>query len=215
MERNWWSGKSTHYEKIQNCKRVISIWKKSTRTNSEILIKKLHDKIEKNYADNNASLEDLQDLKKILEDAYTEEEIFLYQKSSQNWLALGDKNTKYFHALTKQRRAKNKILGILDNHGTWVDNEEGIDRITVDYFKNLFSSSNSEDPAFALRNISPSVTLAMNESLVRKVTEAEVKRALFSLNPTKAGTRWDDCSFLSTVLGSNKWRSYQHGEEFF
>ncbi|KAG7600426.1 Endonuclease/exonuclease/phosphatase superfamily [Arabidopsis suecica] len=186
-----WSGEGLREDrpimkKIQNCKRVISIWKKSTRTNSEILIKELHDKIEENYADDNASVEALRDLKKQLGDAYTEEEIFWYQKSRQNWLALGDKNTKYFHALTKQRRAKNKILGILDNNGVWVDNEEGIERVAVDYFEKLFTTSNPIDPSMALRDISPSVSSAMNESLVKEVTEEEVKRALFSLNPTKA-----------------------------
>jgi N6-adenosine-specific RNA methylase IME4 len=71
-----------------------------------MLIKELHDKIEENYADDSASLEELRDLKKRLGEAYTKEEIFWYQKIRQNWLALGDKNTKYFHASTKQRRAK-------------------------------------------------------------------------------------------------------------
>lgn len=37
-----------------------------------------------------------------------------------------------------------------------------------------------------MRDIFPSVSPAMNESLVKEVTEEEVKRALFSLNPTKA-----------------------------
>jgi len=121
-----------------------------------------------------------------LGDTYTEEEIFWYQKSCQNWLALGDKNTKYFHALTKQRRAKNKILDILDNNEVWVDNEEEIEKVVVNYFKNLFSSSNMVDPSLVLRDISPSVSPTMNEFLVKEVTEEEVKRALFSLNPTKA-----------------------------
>jgi len=186
-----WSGEGLREDrpimkKIQNCKRVISIWKKSTRTNSEVLIKELHDKIEENYADDSASLEELRDLKKRLGEAYTKEEFFWYQKSRQNWLALGDKNTKYFHASTKQRRAKNKILGILDDNGVWVDNEEDIERVAVDYFENLFSSANMIDPSIVLRDISPSVSSTMNEFLVKEITEEEVKRALFSLNPTKA-----------------------------
>jgi len=48
----------------------------------------------------------------------------------------------------------------------------------VDYFKNLFSSSNMVDPSLVLMDISPSVSPAMNEFLVKEVTEEEVKRAL-------------------------------------
>jgi len=81
---------------------------------------------------------------------------------------------------------KNKILGILDDNGVWVDNEEDIERVAVDYFENLFSSANTIDPSIVLRDISPSVSSTMNEFLVKEITEEEVKRALFSLNPTKA-----------------------------
>jgi len=101
-------------------------------------------------------------------------------------MVLGDTNTKYFHASTKQRRARNRIIGILDQNRVWVDNEEGIEKVAVSYFDNFFSSSVSRDPTNVLKDVHVAVTPRMNEALTKEVTEEEVKRALFSLNPGKA-----------------------------
>ena len=173
-------------KKIQNCKRVISIWKKSTQTNSEKLIKELQDQIDRTHEDDLAPPQALRELNWKLCEAYREEDFFWFQKSRQDWMALGDKNTKYFHASTKQRRARNRIIGILDQNQVWIDNEEGIEKVAVSYFDNLFSSSTSRDPSEVLRDVPVTVTPRMNDFLTKEVTEEEVKRALFSLNPRKA-----------------------------
>lgn len=59
-------------------------------------------------------------------------------KSRELWFKEGDKNTKYFHAIAKQRRAKNKIIRLLNQDGLWVDKEVGIEGLAVDFFKDLF-----------------------------------------------------------------------------
>lgn len=40
---------------------------------------------------------------------FRDEEIFWKQKSRNTWLRVGDQNTKFFHATTKQQRARNRI----------------------------------------------------------------------------------------------------------
>ena len=58
------------------------------------------------------------------------------------WLREGDRNTKKFHALTKQRRARNKITQLLDADGNIVEDEEELVAIATSYFRQIFESSN-------------------------------------------------------------------------
>ena len=59
----------------------------------------------------------------------------------------GDRNNKFFHALTKQRRARNKIIQLRDANGNVVEDEEGLVAIDTSYFRRIFESSNPEDLA--------------------------------------------------------------------
>ena len=77
------------------------------------------------YADDNATTTtgEIAAALKELSDAFKAEEIFWKQKSRVFWLREGDKNTKKFHALTKQRRARNKITQIIDANRNIVEDE--------------------------------------------------------------------------------------------
>ena len=56
-------------------------------------------------------------------------------------LRKGNRNTKFFHALTKQRRARNKIIQLRDANGNVVQDEEGLVAIATSYFRQIFESS--------------------------------------------------------------------------
>jgi len=169
------------FQKIRNCRQTKSIWKKSNKTNTEKLILELHSQLDLAYEDENFSTEDLLALK-----WYRDEEIFWKLKSREIWFQLGDMNTKIFHASTKQRRARNKILGLLNQDGLWVDNEVEIEHLAENYFETLFTTSDPQVFDSALREVPVLITEEMNKSLTKVISPEEVKRALFSLNPDKA-----------------------------
>ena len=102
------------------------------------------------------------------------------------WLREGDRNTKKFHALTKQRRARNKITQLLDENGNIVEDEEGLVAIATSYFRQIFESSNPEDIEEALAQVPTMITGTMNDNLIALVTKWEVKLALFAMHPEKA-----------------------------
>ena len=102
------------------------------------------------------------------------------------WLREGDINTNFFHALTKQRRARNKITQLLDASGNIVEDEEGLVAIATSYFRHIFESSNPEDIEDALYQAPTTVTGAMNNNLTAPVSEWEIKLALFAMHPEKA-----------------------------
>ncbi|KAK6139221.1 hypothetical protein DH2020_027041 [Rehmannia glutinosa] len=52
------------------------------------------------------------------------EEDFWHQKSSCKWIVEVDRNTKYFHTITKQKRLKSRISSIEDNGITLTDDSD-------------------------------------------------------------------------------------------
>ena len=54
-------------------------------------------------------------MKKInerLKGLWNEEEVYWFQRARVNWLKMRDKNAKFFHQATTQRRRNNKVLRI-------------------------------------------------------------------------------------------------------
>ena len=173
-------------EHISSCRKAMSEWKKQHNINSAKLVEELKEKVEGLYADDNATTEKIAAALKELSDALKAEEMFWKQKIRVFWLREGDKNTKFFHALTKQRRARNKITQLLDANGNIVEDEEGLVAIATSYFWQIFEFSIPEDIEEALSEVLSTITGSMNDSLTAHPSEWEVKLALFAMHPDKA-----------------------------
>lgn len=93
----------------------------------------------------------------------------------------GDKNTKYFHAKTKQRRHRNRILHIEDDQGRSYSKAKDIQSHIIKYFKSLHKSNGVNISLHLLNGIPKSVTEEINRSLTRAVSEEEIKSALFAM----------------------------------
>ena len=102
--------------------------------NSEKLVEKLKEKVEGLYSNDDATSEEIADALKERSAALKAEEMFWRQKSRILWLREGDRNSKYFHVLVKQRRARNSITQLLDDNGNVVEDEEGLVAIATSYF---------------------------------------------------------------------------------
>ena len=123
---------------------------------------------------------------KELTETLKAEEKFWKQKSRIFWLREGDLNTMFFHAITRQRKARNKITCLLDSAGNLVEDEEKLVAIATDYFRELFESSNPELIDEALANVTTTISDQINADLMAPVSEWEVKLALFAMHPEKA-----------------------------
>ncbi|XP_033134325.1 uncharacterized protein LOC117127773 [Brassica rapa] len=173
-------------EHISSCRRALSEWRKLNNVNSAKLVEELKEKVEGLYADDIATTEEIAAALKELSHALKEEEMFWKQKSRVLWLREGDRNTKFFHALTKQRRARNKITQLLDENESIIEDEEGLVVVATSYFRQIFESSNPEEIEEALAQVPTTITGAMNDDLTAPVSEWEVKLALFAMHPEKA-----------------------------
>ncbi|KAL5858823.1 hypothetical protein ACOSQ4_000119 [Xanthoceras sorbifolium] len=112
--------------------------------------------------------------------------MFWHQKSRNNWLRCGDRNTKFFHLSTMIRRRRNKIEGLRDVNGDWVDDKFGLKRIACDYFISLFSYKNASFDYTSLPALFPTIDDISRENMCKGISEEEVKSSLFDIGGLKA-----------------------------
>lgn len=97
----------------------------------------------------------------------------------------GDRNTKYFHAVTKNRRAQNRIRKLVDDEGREKTSDVELGKVAEAYFKKLFTSEDIGYQIRELEDVIPPVDAFMNDLLLAPITMEEVKNVTFSINPHK------------------------------
>lgn len=97
----------------------------------------------------------------------------------------GDKNSRFFHASTKQRRARNRISRLIDDRGQIAESKDDLVVVATKYFRDLFQTSDPSEIQQALIHVRYSITGAMNVELTKAITEMEVKKAFFTMHPAK------------------------------
>lgn len=85
--------------------------------------------------------DELKRVENQIDNILADEEMFWKQRSRAVWLKEGDRNTKYFHAKALARRKKNKIHGIEDENGDWIEDVEVV-KIFYKYFHHIKPISN-------------------------------------------------------------------------
>lgn len=101
---------------------------------------------------------------------------------------IGIPNTRYFHAVTRGKRIRNTITSIQDSNGVIGKGQKEIAKFAEDYFKNLYTSANTDPRLYTrvFQGFQKRVTEAMSQDLLRMVTEEEVKDAIFDMGPHRA-----------------------------
>ncbi|KAF8080175.1 hypothetical protein N665_0969s0004 [Sinapis alba] len=105
------------YTIIKQCRNALSHWRSKRNINSGKIITLLKKDIQNAYEAPCIDYAYLANLKAQLQFQYRLEEEYWRMKSRVLWLQAGDRNTKYFHAKTRQRRKYNIIIHIQDEKG--------------------------------------------------------------------------------------------------
>ncbi|KAG7548149.1 hypothetical protein ISN44_As12g033560 [Arabidopsis suecica] len=179
-------GNAKFVEKLSNCRRAISQWRRQLTPFGRQTIEEIKSELFAAQRDDGRSQEEIKDLTMRLKEAYQDEELYWHQKSRSSWMQLGDNNSKYFHALTKQRRARNRISGLHDENVIWSVEDKDVQNIAVAYFKKLFTTTKPEAFEDALAEVEILITDQINVFLTAPATEGEVRAALFMMHPEKA-----------------------------
>ncbi|OMO80258.1 Endonuclease/exonuclease/phosphatase [Corchorus olitorius] len=81
------------------------------------------------------------ELRQVFETILEQEQLFWMQKSRFDWIIRGERNTKFFHTMTKKRRRKNKIFKIKKEGGDFTEDEKEIEYTIMNHFKQLFGDT--------------------------------------------------------------------------
>lgn len=168
-------------DRIAKCRKAISKWKRSTETNSRFQMQKLQITLEQEISKRNQDRQVMRQLKFELAVAHNEEEKFWREKSKEQWLKEGDRNTNYFHNCVKGKQIKNKVLMLLDEMDIEQFSEGEKEEVAVNFYRDLFMSSNPFDLESIFEGLKPQVTATMNADLTAPISQEEIKTAAFSV----------------------------------
>ncbi|GJZ97390.1 RNA-directed DNA polymerase, eukaryota, reverse transcriptase zinc-binding domain protein [Tanacetum coccineum] len=119
-------------------------------------------------------------------EAIKDEEKILAQKAKVRWLSEGDKNSKYFHNAIKSRMHTNRIMGVYDSQGSWFQGED-VAKQFVKHFETFLGNNNEVEEIDSPDELfSNKLTKDESEYMVRDVTDAEIKEAMFGIGNDKA-----------------------------
>nr|POE83547.1 hypothetical protein CFP56_48278 [Quercus suber] len=102
------------------------------------------------------------------------EEEMWHQRSRNNWLKAGDKNTSFFHTKASNRLRRNTITRIKGTNDVWYEDLEQVGLVFVDYFDQLFTTSRPRVERELLDAIQTKVTERRNASLIKEFQAGEV-----------------------------------------
>lgn len=176
-------------QRLIRCRKHISLWKRSNRHNAGDNIHRLRSQLDRAITTPGVPTQDINGIREELDQAYMEEEIFWKQRSRVMMLRAGDRNTAYFHSVSKARRNRLHLTAIQDSSGIIHHGQKAIGRVAQDYFQELFSNNSDADPRQleqVFQGFQTRVTEEMNLDLIRSVTSEEIESAMFDIGSDRA-----------------------------
>ncbi|XP_027170444.1 uncharacterized protein LOC113770234 [Coffea eugenioides] len=178
--------------KLRNVKRDLQVWSRVEFGNIFDAVKRAEGEV--------AAAEDafgnepsqshwlaLQEARAIMRNSLAREEGFWRQKARVKWLKDGDKNSKYFHSIVAERRAKSIIHRIKNDQGEWISDEGQVSAIGVEFFKSLLSEETAGGSWSILDVIPKVVSDVQNADLERFPSHEEVREVVFKMDGESAG----------------------------
>ncbi|XP_019151080.1 PREDICTED: uncharacterized protein LOC109147876 [Ipomoea nil] len=192
-----WEGRvegNAMYRFVSKLKRVKSAlieWNWTVFGNIFDKVKELEEKVRvvEDALQNNPTQENLMEYKLAqakLQKQVVIEEKFWQQKAHVQWVVDGERNTKYFQGLVREKRRKQIIHRIKNEEGVWVDDQEQIRELDVRFFEKLYTAKAVSSDQSVLNCLQVLVTPEENQRLIGAPSEEEIKSCVFSLGANSA-----------------------------
>ncbi|XP_019186593.1 PREDICTED: uncharacterized protein LOC109181296 [Ipomoea nil] len=138
-------------DNTRNLAAGLSAWNKSTFGNifkrKRIFLSRING-IQKVLArTHHRGLEKLEHkLREELEATLHQEELLWYQKSREEWICSGDRNTSFYHAAAAIRKSRTSVRSLVDDTGVWITEETGLKDHIRNFYVHLFSEEGTGTP---------------------------------------------------------------------
>ncbi|XP_021626130.1 uncharacterized protein LOC110624960 [Manihot esculenta] len=120
-----------------------------------------------------------------MEEVLKQEELYWFQRSKEEWIVSGERNTKFHHLAVKVKKKRKLISALQDSNGQWVTAEASLENLVVQFYKGLFTN----DSTYVLSNLEGIACRRIPEELradlEKSYEKEEVARALFQMAPFK------------------------------
>ncbi|KAL4323711.1 hypothetical protein GQ457_11G030340 [Hibiscus cannabinus] len=123
-------------------------------------------------------------LKDYLSETLRQEEMLWFQRARTEWIRDGDRNTKYYHRITKTRHRKKMCTMLKLDNGHWCSDQSLIRQEVVKFFKEVFLSSSVR--AWDGNGLFSPLSEVDVANLMAAVKDDEVREAVFSMSPLKS-----------------------------
>ncbi|XP_025704008.1 uncharacterized protein [Arachis hypogaea] len=135
----------------------------------------------------NPHLEKLErDLSRELDQILNQEELLWLQKSRQQWIVDGDRNTKFYHTKTAIRRQKNRILKLRRGDGSWCEEQQELKDMVVSFYSSLYKEESTDYLSLDLPISYPVMKDEHKAALLKQPNNEEIQKAIFHIGSLKA-----------------------------
>ncbi|XP_042990668.1 uncharacterized protein LOC122317666 [Carya illinoinensis] len=181
------SGPSILHRTLQDlnqCQGKLKIWSRNKQRDQRKALKNKTELLKILQERNQGELsEEIKKVNQSINCIMDAENLKRQQRAKQAWLKNGDRNTKFFHQCSSQRKRTNSILRIQTKSGLSTQDPQTICQTLLEFFTDLFTSSHPSGIDNCLSPLQKIITDDMFTFLSAVFTEIEVKEAVFSMNP--------------------------------
>ncbi|GJR47060.1 protein LAZ1 [Tanacetum coccineum] len=139
--------------------------------------------------DRDPSNSDIRDEEAVYVQAFNEakidEERFLRQKAKIDWLEGGDSNSAYFHKSIKSRNQRSRIHSVTNAANVEVTGS-GVLNVFLSHYESFIGSSLECDLLNTKGLFNKKVSDGSNMQMIRPITNAKIKTAMFDIGDDKA-----------------------------
>ena len=110
-----------------------------------------------------------------------QEELLWFQKSREEWITSGDRNTRYYQASTLAKRDRNRTDSLRLPSGEWVSDPATLENLATYYYKKMFIEKGSDLPDRDIPRGFPTLTEEELSMLSKPITNEEIQQAMFNM----------------------------------
>lgn len=174
-------------ERIRSCRQAMAKLKHRSNLNAEVRIRTLQGRLNRAMGSTvRAERRQIPQIQEALARAYNDEEKYWKQKSRNQWMNEGDRNTSFFHACAKNRFSQNRIISIIDDRGIVHMGDNEIGEHAQEFFGNIYATNGVQVSPMDFADFQPTVTHSINTDLTREFSDKEIYDAICQIGDDKA-----------------------------